>query len=167
MSEQKLDPQTEPRSKPRAQPRTGQSWTRWLRRIAGGLLVLLVVLVGVAAFLVGTAPGGRITLSIAERFLPEDAVVEIEHFDGRLINRFELQGVTLRIPTLEAEADRLALDWRGIGILRKKVHVRTLVVEGLDLRLIESDADSLPDEPDAESAQIVVLGVRHRRLRLN
>ena len=150
MSGQNSDPQTEPRSETRAKFRTGRSWTRWPGRIAIGLTVLLVVLAGVAAFLVGTTAGGRITLSVAERFLPEGAVAEVESFDGRLINRFELRGATLRLPTLEADADRVSVDWRGIGILRKKVHVRTLVVEGLDLRVIESDADSLPAEPKSD-----------------
>ena len=74
-------------------------WLHWTRRIVVGLLILFLVLAGIAAFLVGTAPGGRIALSVAEGFLPEDMTADIESFDGRLIDRFELRGVTVRIPT--------------------------------------------------------------------
>lgn len=125
-------------------------WLRWTRRIVVGLLLLFLVLAGIAAFLVGTAPGGRIVLSLAEGFLPDEMTADIESFDGRLIDRFELRGVTVRIPTLEAEAERITVDWRSRGILQQKVHVRSLVAEGLDLRLVEPEPDSLPDEPEPE-----------------
>ncbi len=136
MSEQKLDPQMDPQMDPRPERR----WLRRAGRIGIVLLAALLALGGTAAFLVGTTAGGRIALSIADGFLPDDVVVEYDTFDGRLINRFELRGVILRIPTLEAEADRVAVDWIGRGILNRRVHVRTLVADGLELRSTEPDS---------------------------
>ena len=141
-----------PGSTPAPEKKSDRSPLGCLSRIVVALLVLLLALAGLVAFLVGTTAGGRITLAFAEGFLPDEMTAEIETFDGRLIDRFELQGVTFRMPTIEAEADRITVDWRGSGILQKKVHVRSLVAEGLDMRLIEPGTDSLPDEPEPEPA---------------
>lgn len=112
-----------------------------VRRIGIGLLAsllaLLLILGGLAAFLVGTTAGGRIVLSVAEGYLPDDVRVEFESFDGRLIDAFELRAVTVRVPTLEARAERVHVTWLGRGLLRRQVHVRTLVAESLELMLIE------------------------------
>jgi len=153
MSDQKLDPQTDPRPEPRSERR----WPRRIRRVGIGLLALLLLLAGVAAFLVGTTAGGRLVLSVAESFLPDDVRVEFETFEGRLIDGFEFRGVSLRVPTLEATADRVTVAWLGRGLLRRRVHVRTLVAEGLDVRLIEPDSarassDASRIGPDAAAA---------------
>jgi len=144
--EQASAPKDAPGSAPASQKKSDRSLLGCLSQIAIALLVLLLVLAGLVAFLVGTTAGGRIVLSVAEGFLPDEITAEIETFDGRLIDRFELQGVTFRVPTFEAEADRITVHWKGRGILQKKVHVRSLVVEGLDMRVIEPGPDSLPDE---------------------
>jgi len=148
MSEQKLGPEMD--SVATRKPR--RRWLRWTRRVAAGLLVLLLALAGIAAFLVGTTAGGRIALSVAEGFLPDDMMADYQRFDGRLIDRFELQGVTFRIPTIEAEVDRITVHWRGSGILQKRVRVRSLVAEGLDLRVVDPEPDSLPGEAEPEPA---------------
>ena len=123
----------------------------WLLRIGLGLLALLLVLAGIAGWLVGTASGGRAALSLADRFLPGDLSVGYESFEGRLIGRFTLDGVTLRHPAVEADVGRVALDWRGLGLLRRQVHIRSLVVDGADVRLTgAAGSDSLAAEPERE-----------------
>ena len=81
---------------------------RWLIRIGIGLLVLVLLLAGLAAWLVGTTSGGRAALSIADGFLPDSVSVSYASFEGRLINRFELRGVRFAIPTLAVEAGHVA-----------------------------------------------------------
>jgi autotransporter translocation and assembly factor TamB len=130
--------------------------SRWTRRLSGGLGVFLLLVAGFGAWLVGTTAGGRAALSLAAGFLPDDLEFEVEEFSGRLFNRFELAGLDLRLPTIEFSADRVAIDWRATGMLRKRIHAYGLVVDGLDVRLIEGGADSaavadtlLPDSTPA------------------
>jgi autotransporter translocation and assembly factor TamB len=105
-------------------------------------VLILLLAIGLAAFLIGTTPGGRVALSLAEGFLPDDVQVEAGEFSGRLVDRFVLRDVDLRLPTLAVKADRLAVDWRAAGLLRKRVHADAVTVEGLDVWLIEGAADS-------------------------
>ncbi|MCL7984216.1 MAG: translocation/assembly module TamB domain-containing protein [marine benthic group bacterium] len=126
---------------------------RWLRWTGIGLLGLALVLVGIGAYLVGTTPGGRTVLSLAEGFLPDDLAVEVDSFEGRLIDRFSLEGVHVDHPAVEADVDRVELDWRGLGIIRRKAHIRSLVIDGAEIRLKEppSGADSVEVEPEPDA----------------
>ena len=127
--------------------------SRWTRRLAGGLGVFLLLVVGFGAWLVGTTAGGRVALSLAPGFLPDDLEIEVEVFSGRLFDRFELVDLRLRLPTIEFAADRVAIDWRVAGVLRKRIHAYGVAVDGLDVRLIEVAADSTveADEPAPDS----------------
>jgi autotransporter translocation and assembly factor TamB len=117
--------------------------SRWTRRLSGGLGVFLLLVLGFGAWLVGTTAGGRVALSLAPGFLPDDLELEVEEFSGRLINRFELAGLDLRLPTIELSADRVEIDWRATGmLLRKRIHAYGAVVDGLDVRLLDGGADS-------------------------
>ena len=118
-------------------------WLRWTRRLVGVTAVMLLLPASFAAYLVGTTGGGRLALSLAERFLPEQAEVEVGRFSGRLVDRFELSAVRLRMANLEATVDRVSLEWRAAGLLRKRIHARALTVDGLDVRLLGSTADSI------------------------
>jgi autotransporter translocation and assembly factor TamB len=146
----------------RSRPR----WSRWLRRLAGALALIVLLLIGFAAWLVGTTSGGRLALSMAPGFLPETLEIEAGEFSGRLIDRFTIDGFALRLPTLELEADRVEIDWRGTGILRKRVHANRVAVESLDVRLVESSADSvlayeeaLPDSVPASPNDAIPLDI--------
>ena len=129
----------------RSRPR----WSRWLRRLAGALALVVILLTGFAAWLVGTTSGGRLALSMAPGFLPETLEIEAGEFSGRLIDRFTIDGFALRLPTLELEADRVEIHWRGTGIVRKRLHAYRVAVESLDVRLVEAEADSVPADEEA------------------
>jgi autotransporter translocation and assembly factor TamB len=127
----------------------GRRWKRWPRRLLLGLTVLLLLLLAFAAFLVGTTPGGRMALSLAQGFLPDDLSVEVAGFDGRLIDRFDLLGVEMRLPAVEIAADRVVVDWRPRGLLRKQVLVNAALVDGVDVRIVEAPTDSTRGESEA------------------
>ena len=127
--------------------------TPWLRRIFAGLAVLVLLVIVFAAFLFGTSPGGRLALSLAARLLPQDVEVHVDAFSGRLIDRFELRGVDLRLPAAAVAVSRVTVDWQGGGLLRRRVHVDEATVEGVVVRL-DGTADSsatvdkaTPDSP--------------------
>ena len=52
----------------RSRPR----WSRWLRRLARGLALLVLLLLGFVLWLVGTTSGGRLALSVLPGFLPDN-----------------------------------------------------------------------------------------------
>ncbi len=81
-------------------------------------------------------------LSVARGFLPDDLHAEMGEFSGRLIDRFELRGVELSLPGAEVAVRRVTVDWRGSGLLRKRVHVNAATVEGMVVRLPEGKEDS-------------------------
>ncbi len=139
-----------------AERTVGRRWTRWVRRLLLGLAALLLLVLGFGAFLIGTGPGGRLALTMAEVFLPENLELEVGEFSGRLLDRFELVNLDLRLPTIEFAADRVAIDWRAVGILRKHVHAYVVEVDGLDVRLIDGASDSA--EVADESIPDSVLG---------
>jgi len=124
----------------------GRRVVRWVRRLLLALGVLLLAALGFAAFLVGTTSGGRVALSLAGGVLSDGLEVGFGGFSGRLIDRFELRGVSLRLPAIEIAADRVVVEWRAAGLLRKQVHVNAATVEGVDVRLLDA-----PPEPAAAS----------------
>ncbi len=116
--------------------------SRWLGRLSGGFGVFLLLVVGFVAWLTGTTAGGRVALSLVPGFLPDDLGLEVGAFSGRLWDRFEVEGLNLRLPEIEFEADRVAIDWRASGMLRRRIHAHGVVVDGLNVRLIEPTPDS-------------------------
>jgi autotransporter translocation and assembly factor TamB len=129
----------------RSRPR----WSRWLRRLGVGLALVVLLAIGFAAWLVGTTSGGRVALSMLPGFLPETVEIEVGEFSGRLVSRFAIDDFALRLPTLELDADRVVIDWRASGILRKKMHAYSMVADSLNIRLIESAQDSIPAQAEA------------------
>ena len=115
---------------------------RWLRRSFQALGALLLAVAGFITFVLGTTAGGRMALSLAPGFLPEDLGFETAEFSGRLFDRFEIQGVNLRLPTMELAAQRVAIDWRASRMLRGKIRAHSVGIEGLNVRLIEGSPDS-------------------------
>ncbi|NNK63180.1 MAG: hypothetical protein HKO98_08185, partial [Gemmatimonadetes bacterium] len=126
----------------------GKRWGRWVRGLVVGVLTLLIVLTAAAAFLVGTTPGGRLALSVAESFLPEDLSIDVQDFSGRLFGRFEFHGIRFETPSIRLAARRMALDWKGIRLLAGRINVRTADLEGVEVTLLTPPPDSAPAGPD-------------------
>ena len=104
-------------------------WSRGMRRVLLGLITLLILAATFITFLLGTGAGGRLALGLARGFLPDDLHLEVEDFSGRLIDRFELRGVSFVIPTLAVEVSRVAVDWNAIRLLARRIDVQSAVVE--------------------------------------
>jgi len=111
--------------------------SRGIRTWIGGLAFFLLLAAGGVAFVTGTTAGGRLVVSFITHRLPEPLQVEVGDFSGRLADRFELRSVRLSLPEAEVAADRVAIDWRLAGLLRRRAHARSIRVEGVDVRLME------------------------------
>ncbi|MEJ2503649.1 MAG: hypothetical protein P8177_10130, partial [Gemmatimonadota bacterium] len=106
-----------------------------VRRIAvvlGWTLLVLVVLTAIGLFyLLGTSAGARTAISFGLARSP--VPVTIEGTDGPLSGPLILTGVQVEYEGLHASVGRLALDWRPLQLLRRRVVVDSLRVTGIDV----------------------------------
>lgn len=135
-----------------AGPETRTRRAVWIRRLALGLVLALVLLASSTAFVVGTAAGGRFALSLAHAFLPDDLQVEFASFSGRLVDRFEFRDVSVRLPTVEARARRVVVDWRASDLLRRRLHAQAVAIDGAEVRLIDLAGEPAPATPRDSAA---------------
>ncbi|WP_109124059.1 translocation/assembly module TamB domain-containing protein [Dyella sp. C11] len=126
-----------PASKPRR---------HWLRWALFSLLALLLVLVAFVAWLLGTAPGLRFALDRAEGFLPG---LSVQSASGRLVGPLDLTGLRYADGTgLDVQIAKAHLDLKAASLLRKRLHVLDLNVDGVVVAL----APSQPEQPESESS---------------
>jgi len=111
----------------------------WLWRIALAI-VLLVVVAG--ALLLGTEPGLRLIVGLAEKALAPQ--LTIGSVSGRLTGPLELRDLRFSEPALAFELDHARLDWQPTALFSGRVHVRELVLGGMRL----TPGESIPEEPE-------------------
>lgn len=137
---------------------------KWVLR--GLIAVTAVVLLVAAAFLfaVGTRAGGRMAVEFALSRIPLAA--EVDGFDGRLLDRFELSGVSVSGPSFEVRVSRVRVDWRSAALLRRRVELRSLDIDGVDVALLEGPppqgSQPAPPPDSARAAAIPDLPVEIR-----
>jgi len=112
-------------------------WLRalgWAALAVGALLLLVVLLV---LFVLGTETGGRLLVSNLDR--PRTPLA-IESFSGRLGSRFELLGIRVEADSLPAAAavERLAVTWRPLALARKKLQIDRIEVSGVEVAVRET-----------------------------
>lgn len=115
--------------------------------IVASLLALFLVILLAAAFLLGTTPGTRITLTMADRFAPGS--LEWDGLDGHLLNELRLERLQYTDGDLSLTVNQLRFHWRPRALLNKEVFIRSLEFNSLQVSLPETtDTDDAPsDEP--------------------
>jgi translocation and assembly module TamB len=117
---------------------------RWLRALALSVLALLLVVAGGLGWLLGSASGLRFALARAHGFT--HGALSVQQAQGRLIGPLRLSG--LRYADGQGTEVRLAsaqLDLRVLPLLRQRLHVRNLAVEGVTVEL--PAPQPTPDQP--------------------
>jgi len=147
---------------------------RWLLGIGIGLAAVLLVLVLATTWLLNTGSGRDLVLSRVAAALPPGALTW-QRAEGRLGGVLVLHGLHYRSDEgLDVRVQRAELDARLRALLGRRVDVRRLWLEGVDVRLAEA-GDTPPDEPwtwpeelpELElpvSIEVAELGVRDLRL---
>ncbi|KXX66224.1 translocation/assembly module TamB domain-containing protein [Marichromatium gracile] len=130
------------RAAPPAEPSTPPApRRRWPRRLLLALFSLLLVLVLLLGWLLGTQRGLHGLLALGERLAP--GVVQVERAAGRVLGPLDLTGLALRLDGISLDVEHARLDWSPGALLRGRLRVRALTVAGVDLALAPS-----PEEPD-------------------
>ncbi|WP_449757859.1 translocation/assembly module TamB domain-containing protein [Dyella koreensis] len=107
---------------------------KWFKRIAIVLCALLLLVVAVLWWLLGSASGLRFALARAEQ--ATHGALSVQQAQGRLIGPLQLTGVRYADGEgLDAKIASARLDFRVWPLLRKRVHVLDLQVDGVDVAL--------------------------------
>lgn len=118
---------------------------KWLKRIALAFGVLLLVLAGVLWWLLGSASGLRFALARAQA--ATNGALTVQQADGRLVGPLRLKGVHYDDGQgMDVKVADVALDLRVWPLLRKRVHVLDLQVDGVDVALPKPKEEQPPSE---------------------
>jgi translocation and assembly module TamB len=114
----------------------------FLLRLSGQLLLLLLLLVG---FVLGTQTGLRTAIGIAEEFAPE--MISVGRAEGRVLGELSIADLTLDLPGLALRLGSLHLDWQPGALLTGKLRVTDLAIADVDVVVEPSDEPPPPKEP--------------------
>jgi len=126
---------------------SGARTRKWLKRI-GIALALLLVVAGVFAFwLLATEPGARFALDRAKASIAGKLLVA--RLKGTLVSPLELEEVEYSDPTsgIAIKLKSVLVEYEFIGLLRRTVHVRSAVIDGVDVSLTTVPASPAPNVP--------------------
>jgi len=112
---------------------------RWLRRLIYLVLLLTFALAGMLAAVLGTGPGLRATLALADRAAP--GAVVTQSVTGSLAGPLEIRGLAVLGDLVRIE--RVAFDWHPAALREGRLHVALLEVEGV--RVVPPAAQPAPE----------------------
>ena len=136
--------------------------SRWLRIVGIGLAGLLLVVILLAAFALGTTTGARLVL---DRVVPAD--VRVGAIEGSLWGPLVLEDVRYAGSAAEARIARVRVAWRPMRfVLRQVVDVAALEVDSARIDLLDS-TQAVAERPsdEARGRPLVPVAVRFAGVR--
>lgn len=118
----------------------------WLRVPFTILLQILLVLLVLVFWVLGTQSGLRFSLSMVEEFAP--GLLQIEQADGRVLGDLHLEGMKVRAPGLDLDLGSLDLRWSPLAALTGTLKISELAVRDLGLVFAPSE------EPEDDAGPI-------------
>ncbi|MEA3303144.1 MAG: translocation/assembly module TamB domain-containing protein [Pseudomonadota bacterium] len=149
---------------------------RWfMRRIRRVWLLLLfiVLLIPVALWITAsTERGSRWLINSTLHLLPAD--VSIQQIDGTLLDSLTLAGIQFSAPPHQGSLKKAHLQWQPAALLKRKIHIVDLTVDGLLLDIGETESSSEPaqipqlpmaidlDSVSISNTEVTLQGETHR-----
>ena len=118
-----------------------------MRRIKRFLLLLLfiVLLTPVALWMTAsTERGSRWLINSTLHLLPVE--VSIQQIDGTLLDSLTLTGIQFNAPPHRGSLKKAHLQWQPAALLKRKIHIVDLTVDGLVLDIGETESSSEPTQ---------------------
>ncbi|NNC24027.1 hypothetical protein HKX42_09285 [Salinisphaera sp. USBA-960] len=116
-----------------AQPRRkrwpGRVW-RILKWTGGTLAVLLVVVIGLLAWVLATPSGTAFAWHRIQGYMP--ASIQVANVEGRLFGPLTLTGVRVNNQSTDLSVKKLELRWDPKALLHARLHIRRLGIAGVD-----------------------------------
>ena len=123
---------------------------RWLRRILLGLGVLLLGLVLLVVFVIGTNPGARLLLSQVLPRLP--LTVEIASVEGKLLGPLTLRDIRVENELTAVDVGLLRYDIAVTGLFRGRIRITEIEVGDVSVEA-RAPAARTESEPDTTAAK--------------
>jgi len=86
--------------------------------------------------LLGTEKGLHLIVQQAQQFIPGE--LKINQIQGRLLDRFSITGLSYRHQETMVTIDVFKFSWNIKALFDKKLHIKQLYIEGIDLQLPKS-----------------------------
>ena len=107
------------------------------------LLLFIVLLIPVALWVTAsTERGSRWLINSTLHLLPAD--VSIQQVDGSLLDSLTLTGIQFTAPPHRGSLKKAHLQWQPAALLKRKIHIVDLTVDGLVLDIGETESSSEP-----------------------
>ncbi len=107
------------------------------------LLLFIVLLIPVALWVTAsTERGSRWLINSTLHLLPAD--VSIQQIDGSLLDSLTLTGIQFTAPPHRGSLKKAHLQWQPAALLKRKIHIVDLTVDGLVLDIGETESSSEP-----------------------
>ncbi len=112
--------------------------------------VLIVTLVSVLVWVIGTETGTQFAWQRAQPFLPD--TVAIQAVEGRLAGPFAIRGLKIADAAFHLELDKMDLEWMPLQLFQRKLDIESITVEGVRYTQLAA----VPPKPEEESAPITL-----------
>ncbi|WP_457669253.1 translocation/assembly module TamB domain-containing protein [Thiolapillus sp.] len=113
----------------------------WLKRVLLALFLLVVLVVGAAAILLGTTPGVRWLVDMGNRFVPGELAVG--QTQGNLLGELQLQDVSYANQDMSVQVGDVVLSWAPSELFSGVFHLRDFSVDKLRYEKLRET----PEEP--------------------
>ena len=119
---------------------------RWGRWLAAALLIPVLLVLAAVGFVIGSERGLR--FGLAQLAAVTDNSIRVGQANGRLLDAVELRDFHYASADgLTVSIGRLALRHRPVTLLGRRLHVESLVIDGLEVRLAPPPQEPEPDSP--------------------
>ncbi|MEO8802553.1 MAG: translocation/assembly module TamB domain-containing protein [Rudaea sp.] len=119
----------------------------WIKRIGIAVAILLALVGAFAWWLLGSESGARFALARAEAALGNK--LNVAQLQGDLTSPLQLHDVRYRDPAsgIDVHITSIKVDYALSGLIGRRLHVRNLEVEGVDVRLTTVATPALSAPP--------------------
>ncbi len=131
--------------------RSSRFWL-WVRNSLRLVIYIPLLLLVLAALLIGTPFGSRVSVMLADKFVPG---LDISYHSGTLNQEISVEHVHWQMPGIDVKTQRLSLNWDPLCLFNRQVCVNALDVAKVTVAI---DTDAIPtgdatetnasDEPD-------------------
>jgi len=123
-----------------------------LRVLVGALATVVVLLTLTLLFILGTQPGLRAAVQLAERMTPE-GMFRVGTVEGRVLGRLHLADLELHLPALDVSLQRFDWHWSPSSLFVGRIALTKIAAHGIDLAF--GAGEPKPAEPPGSQAPSV------------
>lgn len=107
------------------------------------LFIFMIAVLATIYFLAGTETGTSLIWSAASRYLPNQ--LKVGQIHGTLLSHLNLNDFVFENETTLIKIHSLNLDWSALQLLRKKIVVNSVIVDGV--KIVVKDTEDKSSEP--------------------